>query len=158
MGMGRPVLWLAVLAAGVAASRPHAPLQEAGVYEEGGRLVVRPGRPAAGAVAWGSFEDGLNSTGWGTLDVRVSAVRSDTEQHMAAGVLEGYLTARHIHTTYLNALAYTFHGSVSEAAVAFLEGQMAWAHAQALAHPDDNFWQLTDAVLAQFDGLTIITR
>ncbi|CAE8600038.1 unnamed protein product, partial [Polarella glacialis] len=126
------------------------------VYEAAdGSLSVRSGNPSHGAVAWGTFEDNLNVTGWGILDVETSGSYSDQKQHLAAGMVEGYLTARHIHSAYVNALGYVFHGNVSQPSLKFLADQMAWAQAQSLANPTDLLWQHTSALLSQFDGLVM---
>lgn len=118
-----------------------------------GKLEIIPGPPKKGALAWGSFEDGLNKTGWGILNVKTSGAVSDELQHEAAGMVEGYLTGAHIYTGYQNAVGYVFKGNISKPAVKFLADQVAWAWSQVKAHPKDPFWQHTGAVLAQLKGL-----
>ena len=56
----------------------------------------------------GVFEDNLNSTGWGLLDIHTGSKYNDSVQHFGAGLVEGYLTANQIYPTYLNNLAFTF--------------------------------------------------
>lgn len=107
------------------------------------------------AVAWGSFSDGLNETGWGVLNLRTSDAYVDTEQHKAAGIVEGFLTASQIHPHYLNNLAFMFHGKPVPAAIrTFLATQEQWALQQSRKRAAaDPFWAHTAAVMAQFDGL-----
>mmetsp|Transcript_49674 Transcript_49674/g.118319 ORF Transcript_49674/g.118319 Transcript_49674/m.118319 type:complete len:560 (-) Transcript_49674:105-1784(-) len=137
-------------------SASAAPLEvaEAAVYSQGKQLLVKAGPPQAGAIAWGSFADTGNETGWGELNVRTSGAFADEVQYKAAGMVEGFLTAEHIETGYLNALSYVFRNEVSKPAIKFLEEQEAWAKKQAKdAAAGDLFWHQTGAVLAQLEGL-----
>jgi hypothetical protein len=111
------------------------------------------------AAAWGTFEDTLLSTGWGVLDIRTSPALSDVQQHHAAGYLEGALTAKHIHNTYINVLGFTFHGKpVPGSVLKFMNDQDAWARAQVKSKgvgsaAPDPFWEHVGALLAQYDGM-----
>lgn len=126
------------------------------VYQDGqGAPFLKPGAPSRGAVAWGSFEDGLNISGWGILDVNASGLFSDNEQHRAAGMVEGYLTAEHIHSMYLNMLYFSFKGNVSKPTADFLAAQVAWSRHEAAKNLDDPVWLHAGAVLAQLDGLQL---
>mmetsp|Transcript_29196 Transcript_29196/g.67200 ORF Transcript_29196/g.67200 Transcript_29196/m.67200 type:complete len:558 (-) Transcript_29196:11-1684(-) len=127
--------------------------REAAAYGEGKDLTIKEGPAQAGAVAWGTFEDSGNSTGWGILNIRTSGAFPDDMQYMAAGLVEGYLTAEHIYTSYINALNYVFHGEVSKPAIHFLEVQEAWASAQVQAAPHDRVWHQVGGILAQLRGL-----
>ena len=101
--------------------------------------------------------------GWGTLDIQTfgnaggwhSRTFSDQTQHQAAGLIEGFLTAREIYPNYLNNLGFTFgDGGPPQAVVKFLADQEAWAKAQAADRAQtDPVWAHVAAVLAQFDGL-----
>eukprot|EP00933_Yihiella_yeosuensis_P021248 TRINITY_DN16861_c0_g1_i1.p1 TRINITY_DN16861_c0_g1~~TRINITY_DN16861_c0_g1_i1.p1 ORF type:complete len:581 (-),score=106.92 TRINITY_DN16861_c0_g1_i1:191-1861(-) len=126
---------------------------EVSVSQVKGEFQISPGKPSKDSVAWGTFQDGLQKTGWGILNVRASGQFSDELQHEAAGVVEGFLTAKHIHTAYLNAVGYVFHGNVSRPSVQFLKDQVSWAWKQVKANPDDNFWVHVGAILAQLRGL-----
>jgi hypothetical protein len=126
---------------------------EATVFHLDGKLSLRSGGPSKGAVAWGTFQDSLNQTGWGILNVHSSEAFSDDLQHEAAGMVEGYLTARHIHTAYINAVGYVFQGNPSAPALKFLSDQVSWATKQAKAKSEDPFWQHVGALVAQLKGL-----
>ena len=105
-------------------------------------------------MAWGSFDDTLNKTGWGELNIRTSSKATDVQQHHAAGFLEGALTAKHIYTTYLNTMQFTFHGRAVPASVtAFMSAQDEWARQQVESKPSDVFWQHVGALMAQYDGM-----
>mmetsp|Transcript_55040 Transcript_55040/g.101876 ORF Transcript_55040/g.101876 Transcript_55040/m.101876 type:complete len:559 (-) Transcript_55040:8-1684(-) len=144
-----------LLAAAVLLPQAAGDAREAAVYSEGGLLRIKAGPAQAGAVAWGTFEDTGNETGWGILNIRTSGAGvSDEVQYQAAGLVEGYLTAEHIYTSYINALYYVFHGEVSKPAMKFLEEQEAWALAQVQAAPtSDKVWPQVGDVLAQLRGL-----
>ena len=107
------------------------------------------------AVAYGTFADTLNKTGWGTLNIRTNGTsNTDAEQHYGAGFLEGVLTANGIYDNYLNTMAFTFkNGVVPPAVETFMNDQYAWSVAQVKANQDNTFWQVSGAILAQFDGL-----
>mmetsp|Transcript_30716 Transcript_30716/g.80404 ORF Transcript_30716/g.80404 Transcript_30716/m.80404 type:complete len:565 (+) Transcript_30716:27-1721(+) len=119
-----------------------------------GSFEVKAGVLDPTSTAWGSFENGLNITGWGVLDVRTNGRYSDAEQHRAAGIVEGVLTADQIYPTYLNNLAFTFRGTPPAKVVQFLAAQETWAKAQVqAAKSSDPFWTHVGSVLSQFDGL-----
>lgn len=142
------------LACAVAWASASPPEQQAHVRQRAdGTLEVAAGAGATGAVAAGTFQDGLTITGWGILDVETSGAFPDAAQHHAAGMVEGFLTAGHIHANYLNSLDYVFGNNVSAPALQFLDEQMRWSKKQAQASPQDPLWYHHGLVLAQFDGL-----
>ena len=66
--------------------------------------VLHQGRHPS-SVAWGSFTNAINSTGWSILDLKSDPDRSGEEQAYAVGFLEGALTAdimwMHLHNTWI---------------------------------------------------------
>ncbi len=56
-------------------------------------------------VAWATFLDQINSTGWSQLTVTASPSFDDVAQGYAMGFLEGTLTAQRIYQAYLNYVA-----------------------------------------------------
>lgn len=110
----------------------------------------------ASPLLWqGVFDDTLNETGWGILDIKTSAAASDTQQHFAAGILEGALTATELYPTYVNNNAFTFKGKDTPTLVVqWMAAQDKWTRSMiASADPTDTFWTHVAAVVAQFDGL-----
>ena len=108
------------------------------------------------SVAWGTFEDTLNTTGWGVLNIRTSRTNqaSDAEQHYAAGMLEGYLTANEIYPHYINNYGFTFKDKPPQKeVVAFLAEQEAWTKTSISQGVNSTFWQHIGAIQAQFEGL-----
>ena len=59
-----------------------------------GFKLLRPGQDgydAAPSIAWGSYNNSINVTGWGLLDIHGNASYSDSDIAAAAGYLEGAL-------------------------------------------------------------------
>lgn len=104
----------------------------------------------------GTFTDSLNSTGWGHLKVESDADELGTK---AAGVVEGYLTAAHVASSFLNNNAFTFGcldaSCVPAEVTEFMEAQEKWARKQIADHPTDRFWQAIGGVMSQYDGMQI---
>ena len=67
----------------------------------GGHWTVAKGFDPNG-VAWGNFQDNLESTGWGILNVETNPAFSDAKQAYGAGIVEGFLTSTHIYNTFYN--------------------------------------------------------
>ena len=107
-------------------------------------------------VAWGTFQDGLQSTGWGVLNIETNPVFSDQNQAFAAGVAEGFLTSEQIHNTFLN-LAPNVFGNTSapsSAVQAFLNDQEAFlVKSVEEAKGTDPFWRQANYVYQQYLGL-----
>ncbi len=125
--------------------------------DSGGALQVRAvsGEFARDAVAWASFQDTLLETGWGVLDVQTNGAAEDNDQGFAAGLLEGWLTAKHIHSTAKNLAQEIFKNfSMPHDIGAFFEAQDKWARemVRSSAHADAFFAQ-TGYLLRQYDGL-----
>ncbi|GBG25254.1 Phospholipase B [Hondaea fermentalgiana] len=106
-------------------------------------------------VAWASFEDGLNKTGWGVFKVHTNASFADDDQAYAAGMLEGYLTAPHIFTTARDVVQAIFKADTLPPKVRdFMEKQDAWTRASIKKHAaDDDLFRHVGYVMAQYDGL-----
>lgn len=145
----------------LAASRPGdtAAIQASVYLSTSGEYTAKMGVLDQKSAAWGEFGDNLNETGWGTLDIRTSSNLGDAQQHHAAGFLEGALTAKHIYTTYLNTLGFTFKGKpVPGSVLKFMSDQDAWARAQVKSMGAGSaapvpFWEHVEALLAQYDGM-----
>ena len=95
-------LFLALLLSVIAPCSPS-PVKRVVAHGSGpGDLHYVFGDGAAGGVAVGLFEDTLNVTGWGVLDVKTDGQNADAVQAYAAGFVEGLLTAPRIYEHYLN--------------------------------------------------------
>lgn len=129
---------------------------------------------AENAVAFASFADTANNTGWMTLRLSTNAnavALADTPgavdavQMYAAGYLEAFLTAARIEQAVLNYLehnSFISHSDTRSTSPTFdkigqwLMDQMAWTDSQ---NASDPFWQLAQSWNAQlrglFDGYTV---
>eukprot|EP01062_Namystynia_karyoxenos_P021923 TRINITY_DN18365_c0_g1_i1.p2 TRINITY_DN18365_c0_g1~~TRINITY_DN18365_c0_g1_i1.p2 ORF type:complete len:569 (+),score=213.54 TRINITY_DN18365_c0_g1_i1:81-1709(+) len=151
----RAALACVFLAAGPAAGA--AALRRVTVRAAEGRLLsYHFGESQSAGDAVGTFEDTLNSTGWGILNVASSEGTPDSDQAFAAGAAEGLLTAPRIWEHYINMYQAHF-GDMAAEDVAKVRSFMAehdkWSREQIKANPDSPFWRQVGNVFAQFDGL-----
>eukprot|EP01012_Entosiphon_sulcatum_P050606 TRINITY_DN69491_c0_g1_i1.p1 TRINITY_DN69491_c0_g1~~TRINITY_DN69491_c0_g1_i1.p1 ORF type:complete len:546 (+),score=119.16 TRINITY_DN69491_c0_g1_i1:26-1663(+) len=106
-------------------------------------------------IAWARFEDTLNVTGWGILNIKTNGQFSDAQQAYAAGLAEGVLTAGRIYEQYLNIYATTFGPASPPSAnlTAFLDAQDAWTRSSIAQNPTDQYWMHVHNIIQQFDAL-----
>eukprot|EP00301_Raphidiophrys_heterophryoidea_P026697 c9280_g1_i1.p1 GENE.c9280_g1_i1~~c9280_g1_i1.p1 ORF type:complete len:582 (+),score=118.61 c9280_g1_i1:45-1790(+) len=107
-------------------------------------------------TALASFDDGLNRTGWGILEIWTSPSSSDADQSYAAGYLEGYVTAHHIPAMTNNLLADVFGVNATSppnVILDFLNEQESWAKDQIEQNVNDPFWAHVGNVFSQYAGL-----
>jgi len=129
---------------------------------------IRPGRSAADVAATGSFDDNLLRDGWGILNIETNNAHSDSEQAFAAGVIEGFLTARHIFAAQYNLFPVVFGNTALQGYVGdystnetelddikeFMNRQEAWTRVMVSQQAGtDPFWAHVGYLMAQFDGL-----
>jgi len=108
------------------------------------------------ATAFGSFVDGLFELGWGILEVETNSTYSDELQGFAAGVVEGYLTARRIQDNAVNVMNVVYKGKEPTQEVQdFFEQQDSWSRIQTELYGNDpsSEWHQIKSILSQFDGL-----
>jgi hypothetical protein len=65
------------------------------VIKRGQDFTIVPGREVANSLAWGVYDDGVYSDGWGKLSLYTHSFQSEDEAY-AAGYLEAALTATYI--------------------------------------------------------------
>merc|ERR1719334_1928722 len=112
----------------------------------------------ASGVACGRFNDSLNITGWGNLEIRTSRQSSaqDMNRMYGAGFLEGYITSYQIANSYFagwNEQTKATYGPYYEDIRNWTQQQSAWMKHQIESHPDDEYWQYVQALQAQYEGL-----
>lgn len=114
----------------------------------------------AGVIGAGSFNDSMDFTGWGRLDVSAPAgAANETLLSYGVGFLEGALTAQRIWEMYWNNWAgYEMPAGIAQ----FLTTNWAYTQAEAKAHPEDPFWYHVGLLNAQlvglFDGYSSVAR
>ena len=133
---------------------PEGETATATVTKTGSEWAIKMGTIDKSGVAYGSFANTLNTTGWGILDVVANGNFADTDMAFAAGYLEGYLSANMIYDTAQNLRNVLFGtDEPSEALKTFLTTQYAWLDAQVSANAGDHYWQQVGNVRAQLNGL-----
>eukprot|EP00913_Durusdinium_trenchii_P020744 g19484.t1 len=134
--------------------------------DEDADRVLRTFRSAEGegstdAVAWGSFTDVIDKTGWAVLDIHTAPSANGDTQSYAAGFLEGadgLGRARARITQHLqNMWGVDFKGyaagTVPEKIRDFVSANMDWMVSKVKENPSDSYWQTIGYLLAQLHGL-----
>ncbi|KAL0210670.1 hypothetical protein RCL1_005106 [Eukaryota sp. TZLM3-RCL] len=131
--------------------------QKASVVRQNGRYVVVPGHFPDRAVAWATYDDKIQTTGWGMFNVETSTSSqfSDHDQMFAIGMLEGFLTNRNIWDFKVNMWAKTFPKGVPEVVTNFLRSQDSWIREMmAVGAAHEPFWYQVSLSLRQLEGMT----
>ncbi|XP_074213346.1 phospholipase B-like 1 isoform X2 [Camelus bactrianus] len=109
--------------------------------------------------AYGFYNDSMKTTGWGILEIKAgygSQSLSNRVIMFAAGYLEGYLTAPHMHDHFTNLYPQLIKNpSVMNKIQEFLTKQDQWTRNNSKYYKDDPFWRHTGYVMAQMDGLYV---
>lgn len=109
--------------------------------------------PSSSTLAWASFTDTLNQTGWSQLEIHGLRNSNDSMQSYAAGALEGALTWSRSYDFIINAVVeagQTFPKDLS----AWINTNTAYGRAQAAAKgKTDSFWYQTGLLFDQLSGL-----
>ncbi|ELU08391.1 hypothetical protein CAPTEDRAFT_181876 [Capitella teleta] len=126
---------------------------------DSGKVVYHADVFVPNATAHGFFNETLNQTGWGILDIHAgyNAAASDPQMTYAAGFLEGRFTAEQMWMNYMNMRSVFFEGK-SEKVVKkvedFLLNQEQWAKKNVKLYASkDVYWRHVGLILAQLDGL-----
>ncbi|XP_068679671.1 putative phospholipase B-like 2 [Montipora foliosa] len=126
---------------------------------DGETLLVRPGLSSqvgdVDVVAWGSFRDEINSTGWSFLEIHTNASFPDKLQAMAAGLVEGSLTGELMYKNYQNTLAGYCENDIDFCMKLgrFLGENLKWLSSQIADNPGDKYWYQVELILRQFEGI-----
>eukprot|EP00928_Gymnodinium_smaydae_P069957 TRINITY_DN538_c0_g4_i1.p1 TRINITY_DN538_c0_g4~~TRINITY_DN538_c0_g4_i1.p1 ORF type:complete len:606 (+),score=76.61 TRINITY_DN538_c0_g4_i1:37-1854(+) len=104
------------------------------------------------ALAWGTFHDDVNETGWGRLFIRTKHGNDDAA--FAAGYLEGALTVDRVRDHYANLITGNRWSPLPVGVKEYIEATDAWTKAQiAQADPSDEYWSAVRFMYTQLDGL-----
>lgn len=141
----------------IAKSNPNR--QEISVFiESNGELRIESGLSPQGDVT-SYFDDGMNTTGWGVLEVKINPNTSadDTALMYAAGYAEGYLTSKQIYQTYQNTInasgLWNFVDGPTPELVTFMDEQKSYMASMIEKNTDDPFWQYANLLNEQIAGL-----
>lgn len=107
------------------------------------------------SIAYGTYDDTLNSTGWGVLNIVGQAVNNESSDTVfwAVGLLEGYMTSTRILQNARNMDKYWNFGDKKPVLEKFFNDQTSWAVAQAEANLDDPYWVNVYNIIQQLEGL-----
>lgn len=121
-----------------------------------GSCIVESGL-LPGSLAFATYEDGVNETGWGLLRVSDSGAGGDAlSTAFAAGCVEAAATYREMYAYWANYRAAEYGPSgPGTNLTAFMSAQLAWVRASVTDRPGPvpALWDGIAALMAQFDGL-----
>ncbi|XP_030063018.1 phospholipase B-like 1 isoform X2 [Microcaecilia unicolor] len=132
-------------------------IQYATLYWASEKTIKVKGALDRNGDAYGFYNDTIQSTGWGVLEIRAgygTRVNKNNNIMFAAGYLEGYLTARHMYNHFANLYPQLINNASMQKPVEdFLWRQYQWTKKQITLNQDDPFWRHAGYVIAQLDGL-----
>lgn len=141
---------------GIAPNFPVADVETHSVVLKNAKMSLQKGR-VRDAVAWGSFTDVIDKTGWAVLDIHTAPSANGDTQSYAAGFLEGALTHKRITQHLQNMWGVDFKGyaagTVPEKIRDFVSANMDWMVSKVKENPSDSYWQTIGYLLAQLHGL-----
>jgi len=121
-----------------------------------GTIIKKVGEMDMGASAYGYFIDGLFDYGWGILEIKTGITGTNSQKLMAAGYLEGYLTANHIWNHYQNSIVTPIQDFTNKTSVLgdWFDQQQAWVEKMISQFGEiDPFWEVQGLIMDQFNGL-----
>lgn len=121
--------------------------------------ILKLGRDTESYPAIGEYSDWTSHpSGFGVLKVNTSSLFTDRVQFMAAGFLEGYVTAERISELMMNAKWYVeSHVKDMNPILSWMGNHTQWLRAELAARRRtfDPWWAALDLVIAQLDGLVL---
>ncbi|XP_006170029.1 LOW QUALITY PROTEIN: phospholipase B-like 1 [Tupaia chinensis] len=109
--------------------------------------------------AYGFYNNSMNTTGWGILEIRAgygSQALSNEIIMFVAGFLEGYLTAPQMYDHYTNLYPQLIKKEpIMDKVRNFMMKQDEWARKNIKEYKNDPFWRHTGYVMTQMDGLYV---
>ncbi|CAK6443646.1 unnamed protein product [Pipistrellus nathusii] len=107
--------------------------------------------------AYGFYNDSMNTTGWGILEIRAgygSKSLSNDVIMFLAGFLEGYLTSMHVYDHFKNLYPQLIKApSMVDKVQKFMKKQEQWTWNNVISYKDDPIWRHTGYIMTQMDGL-----
>uniref|UniRef100_H3AVI6 Phospholipase B-like n=1 Tax=Latimeria chalumnae TaxID=7897 RepID=H3AVI6_LATCH len=128
------------------------------IIQEGtGRLKVVPGLQPD-FVAWASFTDNIQKTGWSYLEVVTNGRYNDSVQAYAAGVVEAAVTQQLIYMHWMNTMVgycgpFKYEKNYCDRLKSYIATNLAWMEEQIEAGEDQEYWHQVRLVLLQLKGL-----
>ncbi|KAH7698162.1 Protein F09B12.3 [Aphelenchoides avenae] len=113
-------------------------------------------REAKNKVAVGKYHNGVNETGWGTLEVETFPDFPPEIQAYAAGVAEGVLTKLQIYYHFRNTAADMCKGQTEycKRLYKYLQQNMDWIKSEVVKHNEtDLYWRQVNLTYTQVTGI-----
>ncbi|XP_046840907.1 putative phospholipase B-like 2 [Xenia sp. Carnegie-2017] len=109
----------------------------------------------ADAVSWGVFSNEVNKTGWSNLEIHTSSKFPDEIQSVAAGMVEGFLTADFILMSWQSGLASFCKNNkkTCKKLKKYLQENSAFVTSQIKSKPNDPYWYQVKLLYEQLYGL-----
>ncbi|XP_077973050.1 phospholipase B-like 1 [Styela clava] len=132
-------------------------VQEGSIVFNDGKFLYKEGI-LDDALAYGSFNDSIDQTGWSVLDITAvthSKKYKPEEIMFAAGMLEGAFTSKRIHQHYDNLKGFLFDNRPADTynrTCDFFTKQEKWVK-EKVAAKDDVFWNFIGYIQSQIEGL-----
>jgi hypothetical protein len=105
-------------------------------------------------VAFGTYNDTMDTTGWGILHIETNTNFEDTIQAYGAGYLEAAFTQTRVYQMYENLFDFYFPNEtdVPENIQNWFTLQDSWMRQMIQSNPSDNYWQAVALIISQYDG------
>ena len=130
---------------------------KATVYYSNGQYTIKQNIiDKTNGIAYGSYESGLQKTGWGILNIETNSKYEDNNQAYASGIVEGFLTAVDIENTFYNLAPNVFGNDTkapSKETQDFLNMQEDYWNNSVKDNLDDPFWRQAGYIYQQYRGL-----
>lgn len=111
-----------------------------------------------GSAATLSYEDKIETTGWGQIRLRTSGEFSDHVQAMAAGFIEGFVEYERISQHVSNIRAINFQGKpIPEGITTYLSQQIEFIRSMVRNPPagEEKYWKHVGLMMDQLEGLVM---
>ncbi|XP_039285111.1 putative phospholipase B-like 2 [Nilaparvata lugens] len=122
---------------------------------EGTRFSTTPHNGDEGWAARGYFNNSINSTGFGYLEIETNASHPAETQAFHAGYLEGSLTTSLIHSHWVNVVAPFCESHDCSTIKSFLKENKEWTRSRMRSvRLGDPYWYQLNLIYLQLSGIT----
>ena len=105
------------------------------------------------SISWGSYDNSVNSTGWGVLNIHTNPDYPPKLQAYCAGYLESFFTHELMYDYWHNYQANEYDAGMSYGIKEFMMKQYKWWKYQIEHNENDVYWQQQRLIYEQFKGL-----
>ncbi|EFA81154.1 phospholipase B-like protein [Heterostelium album PN500] len=117
------------------------------------QFVVYPGNDST-AMAQAAYTNQMMEIGWGYISITTNPDFTDFQQAMAAGFIEGYLSADMIWQTWYNIYVNEYNNqSVPSSIIDWSDENLAYIYKQVEANTNDPFWIHISLIVTQMSSM-----